>query len=124
MAGLPGLSVIDYNAAEQNNYQYLVTEVEERDAGISRDAIVDLLWAENVLARRYFYPGVHRMEAYRAFYPHADLLLPETEHLSQRVMILPTGTSVGEKEVGTICALIRYAIEHAPKITRKLAARK
>ena len=44
--------------------------------GISRDELVQILQAENVLARRYFYPGCHRMEPYRSYYPHARLLLP------------------------------------------------
>ena len=32
-------------------------------------------------------------------FPHAGLLLPETERLTQRVMSLPTGTAVGPEEI-------------------------
>ncbi len=41
--------------------------------------LVRVLHAENVLARRYFYPGCHEMEPYRSYFPHAGLVLPETE---------------------------------------------
>ena len=34
------------------------------------------------------------MEPYRSYFPHARLLLPETERLVERVLQLPTGTSI------------------------------
>ena len=67
-------------------------EIDESLTGISRDEIVMALHAENVLARRYFYPGCHRAEPYRSDYPDAGNHLPLTEQLTQRVMTLPTGT--------------------------------
>jgi len=50
----------------------MVVEVED-EFPVSRDEIVRTLQAENVLARRYFWPGCHNMLPYRAFYPHAGL---------------------------------------------------
>ena len=38
---------------------------------LSRDELQRVLWAENVLARRYFFPGCHRMEPYRSLFPDA-----------------------------------------------------
>ena len=119
LAGIPGVSLMSYDARERSNYQYVVTEIDEAQAGISRDMLVDLLWAENVLARRYFYPGIHKMEPYRSYFPHASLLLPETERLSQRVMILPTGTAVDEVMIQRICSLIRFAVAHAADVRQR-----
>jgi dTDP-4-amino-4,6-dideoxygalactose transaminase len=110
LAGLPGIKLFTYNEAERNNFQYIIVEVDEIEAGISRDLLVKVLHAENVLARRYFYPGCHQMEPYKSYYPHAGLLLPETEKLTQRVMSLPTGTAVDEDAVNVVCAIIRQAI--------------
>jgi hypothetical protein len=70
-----------------------------------------ILQAENVLARRYFYPGCHRMEPYRSYFPHAGRFLPETEKLAQRVLLLPTGTAMDEKTIEIICSIIRSALE-------------
>lgn len=109
LAGLPGIKLFTYNEAERNNFQYVIVEIDEAEAGISRDALVKILHAENVLARRYFYPGCHQMEPYRSYYPHAGLLLPETEKLTQRVMSLPTGTAVNVDDVEVICSVIRLA---------------
>jgi dTDP-4-dehydro-6-deoxyglucose aminotransferase len=119
---LPGLQVITYNEAERGNYQYVVVEIDEVAAGISRDDLVRVLWAENVLARRYFYPGCHQMEPYRSSFPHSGLALPQTERLTQRVMSLPTGTAVGHEEVAAVCAIIRLAISNGPELRSRLAA--
>jgi dTDP-4-amino-4,6-dideoxygalactose transaminase len=117
---VPGIQLIAYDEAERCNYQYVILEVDEAVAGISRDILVRVLHAENVLARRYFYPGCHQMEPYRSYFPHAGLLLPETEKLSQRVMSLPTGTAVGPDEIGIVCALIQLAIRDRQELLRRL----
>ena len=118
--GIPGCSLITYDESEANNYQYIVVEVDEGLAGISRDLLVRILHAENVRARRYFYPGCHQMEPYRSYYPNAGLLLPETEKLVERVMSLPTGTAVGEPEIERICALIRLTVTHGDEVVAAL----
>ncbi len=118
---ITGLKMITYDEAEQCNFQYIVLEIDESLAGINRDLLIDVLHAENVLARRYFHPGCHKMEPYRSHFPHAGLLLPETERLIQRVMCLPTGTTVSPADVGKICCLIRLVIENSHEIRTRLA---
>jgi dTDP-4-amino-4,6-dideoxygalactose transaminase len=113
---------VEYDPQEKNNYQYIVIEVDEHISGISRDLLVKILHAENILARRYFYPGVHQMEPYHSYFPNAGLLLTETEILTQKVLQLPTGTAVKENDVHAICQLIRFSIENARLITEHLAA--
>ena len=110
LAGLDGIRLYPYSEAEQCNYQYVILEVDAVQTGISRDVLVKVLQAENVLARRYFYPGSHQMEPYQSYFPHARLLLPETERLTQRVMSLPTGTAVSVQDIVQICAIIEAAI--------------
>lgn len=121
LAGIPGIVPVQYNDLEQNNYQYIVCEVDEQSSGISRDMLLKILHAENVIARRYFYPGCHNMEPYHSDSPDAGLLLPHTERLVQRVLTLPTGTAVGHREIMKICQIIRIAVDHAPEIIKKLA---
>jgi dTDP-4-amino-4,6-dideoxygalactose transaminase len=119
LQGIPGLHLIAYDETERNNYQYVIVEVDEATAGVSRDDLVRILHAENVLARRYFYPGCHEMEPYRSYFPHAGLLLPETERLTQRVMSLPTGTAVGPEEIDVICQIVCMAVAHGPEIKQR-----
>jgi dTDP-4-amino-4,6-dideoxygalactose transaminase len=81
---------------------------------------VKILHAENVLARRYFYPGCHQMEPYRSNFPNAGLLLPETEKLIKRVISLPNGTAVSPEDIHIICQIIRFVIDNAIEIKVKL----
>ena len=119
---IPGLRLISFDESERNNYQYMIVEVDETVAGISRDDLVRVLQAENVLARRYFYPGCHEMEPYRSYFPHAGLLLPETERLTQRVMSLPTGTAVGPEEIAEVCAILNLAVRESRVLRFRLSA--
>ncbi len=118
---IPGISMISYDQQEKCNYQYIVLEIDESITRVSRDQLVDILRAENVLARRYFYPGCHRMEPYRSFFPHAGLVLPETEALAQRVISLPTGTAVGLAEIQQICQIIRLSVFNGFEIHDRLS---
>jgi dTDP-4-amino-4,6-dideoxygalactose transaminase len=116
----PGVQLFAYDETEKCNYQYIVLEIDETATRISRDELVKVFWAENVMARRYFYPGCHQMEPYRSFFPHAGLLLQRTEELTGRVLCLPTGTAVGENEIKQICQILRLAIENANEVRERM----
>jgi dTDP-4-amino-4,6-dideoxygalactose transaminase len=120
--GLPGIALQAYDEREKCNFQYIVVEVDERQAGLTRDQLVEVLHAENVVARRYFHPGCHRMEPYRSHFPHAGLVLPETERLAARVLLLPTGTAVGPDAIRTVAAVLRTALREAGAVRSRLRA--
>jgi dTDP-4-amino-4,6-dideoxygalactose transaminase len=114
-----GARVLAYDEAETCNYQYVVLKLDEAFTRIvSRDKLWRMLSAENVMARRYFYPGCHRMEPYRSNLP--KLRLPETESLAERVLCLPTGTAVTESDIKIICQLLKLIIYNAGEVRRLL----
>lgn len=113
LLGVPGLHLLPYDKAQNQNFQYIVVEVSAEHAGISRDDLIEVLATDNVLARRYFYPGAHRMEPYRSLQPHAGLLLPETERLAASTLVLPTGLAMTIEDVETVCGLVARAVERA-----------
>lgn len=117
---IPGIHLISFDNKEKFNYQYMVMEVDAQQAGLCRDDLVKVLHAENILVRRYFYPGCHQMEPYRSYSPHAGLLLPETERLTERVLSLPTGTSVEPEAIECICQIIRLAVENSQEVRTKI----
>jgi dTDP-4-amino-4,6-dideoxygalactose transaminase len=121
--GIEGVNLLVYDGAEKCNYQYVVLEIDEGKTIVTRDQLMEILHAENILARRYFYPGCHRMEPYRSHFPHAGILLPETERLTGRVLSLPTGTSVGPDEIGKICRLIRLVVSNGQEVSEKYASK-
>lgn len=116
LADLPGVSLFPYQETEKCNYQYVVLEVDEAITKVTRQQLIDILHAENVLARRYFYPGCHKMQPYRSYFPHAGLMLPETEKLVERIVILPTGTGVSLEDIRQICKIIKLAIANSEVI--------
>lgn len=122
LSGVPGLTMIAYDESERCNYQYVVVEVDEEVTRISRDSLLEVLCAENVIARRYFYPGCHRMEPYRSHTPDTEVALPETETLAGRVMVLPTGTDIQPDHIKTICRILALAVENGSEVTERLRA--
>lgn len=124
LKGIKGVDLLSYDESEKLNFQYITLLIDETVSKITRDELCDIVKAENILARKYFYPGCHRMEPYRSYFPHAGLLLPQTEKIIGQVVSLPTGTSIKEADVAKICDLIRFIFAHGSTIREKLRHKK
>ena len=108
LAGIPGVEVLDYDPAERNSHHYIVLEIGDA-CGSSRDEVIAALQAENILARKYFWPGCHGMQPYRDLFPHAGLMLPNTRTLSERVVVLPNSPDAIPVAEGLLRALMPAA---------------
>jgi dTDP-4-amino-4,6-dideoxygalactose transaminase len=109
LTGIPGISVLHYDEAECNSHHYIVLEV-SGDCPASRDEIIAALQAENILARKYFWPGCHGMQPYRDLFPHANLMLPHTRAVAERVVVLPNSAAV----IPVVGDLLRALTHAAP----------
>ena len=105
LTGIDGVRLLAYDTAATPNYHYIVLEVDPSFPA-SRDAIVDALQAENILARKYFWPGCHRMQPYRDLFPHAGLVLPNTERVAERVVVLPNGPNLSPDAIALVGSVI------------------
>jgi dTDP-4-amino-4,6-dideoxygalactose transaminase len=123
LQNVPGVELIDYDERERCNFQYIVLEMDERITSITRDQMMEVLKAENVDARRYFYPGCHRMEPYRSYFPNAGMLLRNTENLLDKVLTLPTGTSVTVDQVKQITSIIARVVDSGHAVSLRLRGR-
>lgn len=123
LASVPSVSLLNYDESERCNFQYIVIELDASQAGLTRDELVSVLHAERVIARRYFWPGCHRMEPYRSYFPHAGLLLPKTERMSERVIVLPTGTAMSPQDIDVLCQILRVALSSPDTVRQALASR-
>lgn len=112
LASAPGISVLPVGDTGVSNYQYVVAMVDE-NCGATREQVIDRLRAENVLARRYFWPGCHRMEPYRTLFPRAGESLPNTELVASQVVVLPSGTAVDEGDIQKVAEIIQLAARGA-----------
>jgi len=120
LQNIPGLRFLSYDESEKCNYQYIVLEIDETVTGIKRDRLLQILWDENVMARRYFHPGCHLMEPYRSDPLYAAVKLPATEKLTRQILVLPTGTSVQAGHINAMCSILRLAIAHGPELDARL----
>lgn len=82
---------------ESTNHQYAVLELADEYIA-KRDDLLAHLEANNVFARKYFWPACHNMEPYKSLPRNANIKLPVTDLVASRVIILPTGTAVDQDD--------------------------
>jgi dTDP-4-amino-4,6-dideoxygalactose transaminase len=111
LGSIDALELIEPGHATESNYQYVVCEVKE-GAPLTRDQLLNVLWQENVRARRYFFPGCHRTPPYAS----AHTSLPVTDDVATRVLVLPAGAQISGKEIAQVVGLIAGALECADQL--------
>ncbi len=110
-ADLPGVRLVEYDPDTRPSYHYAVLELDPA-IGPPRDLLVEALHAENMLARKYFWPGCHRMKPYRDLQPHAGLVLPNTEALAGRIVVLPNGEGLPDGAASMVADMCRVLSPH------------
>jgi dTDP-4-amino-4,6-dideoxygalactose transaminase len=116
LAGIDGLRFVSGQHAEKTNFQYVAIEWDEERTLLARDTLLQILRAENVYARRYFYPGCHRMEPYRSTLPLRHPL-PATERAAASILVLPSGPAASPEAVVGVSQIVRFCAEQAAAIT-------
>ena len=111
LSGIQGLTVMADPADGTTTKQYVVVEVDET-AGLTRDDLQRVLRAENVLARRYFFPGCHRQEPYRSRCRTDEF--PVADRVAARLLTLPTGTGTTPEDIVVIADVVRRALAGGP----------
>lgn len=117
----PDLALLELDRPETLNCQYIVGALAPAAPPFLRDLLVEVLWAENLLARRYFHPGCHRSAPYAGRTPPA--VLPATEHLCRSVVVFPTGTAIQPDQIQQAADCVRFILDHADEIHRQRARR-
>lgn len=116
-AGIPGVRLNNRLDPGQHNFHYVVFETDPEI--VNRDDLITMLHAENVLARRYFYPGCHRLEPYTG----SAQSLPVTERIAAAVMVMPTGGSVTEDDIVEIAKRVRVAATNGAELGARLSTK-
>jgi dTDP-4-amino-4,6-dideoxygalactose transaminase len=119
LAGLDGIALQECRPDCARCDHYAVLSVSET-AAIGSEALRRVLAAENVVARRYFFPGCHRSPPYDRS-EHRNL--PISDKLCRTVMQLPTGLQLTRDDAAKIAAIVAHACEHADEVKAILAAR-
>lgn len=106
LADVPGLTFQAQRVHVYSNYQNLSLLVDEDLFGLNRDQLFLALKAENVNARKYFYPPLHRHDAYANVPDVVRCDLSVTEYVSDRVLCLPIYSDMSETLAKDLCAAI------------------
>lgn len=108
LGGIRGITCAVPVPDTRHNYSYLPILVGS-DYPLSRDALYERLKADNIYARRYFYPLISDMPMYRGL-PSATLAnLPHAHRIAGQVLCLPIFPDLSEETVGHIGSIIREA---------------
>jgi dTDP-4-amino-4,6-dideoxygalactose transaminase len=110
---VPGLSFQRIRAETRSSCKDFSVIVDEGVFGRQRDWLFQLLQKENIDARRYFWPPVHRQRMYRQHWDGRPL--PVTEYVSDRVLSLPIYSSLRDEEIDKVCEAILRASEFAKR---------
>jgi dTDP-4-amino-4,6-dideoxygalactose transaminase len=102
-----GLRFQEVSEGGRSTFKDFSVIVNEKEFGHSRDWLVELLHRENIGARKYFSPPVHRQKLYRALW-HGRAL-PVTDMVSDGVVSLPIYSSLTDESVDKVCEVIRRA---------------
>ena len=80
---------------------------------IKRDQLCDIFWRENILTRRYYFPGCHRMSLFRTF---EEVHLPVTDSVSERILCLPCFPEMTHDEVGIVCDVLEEVMQSGDEL--------
>jgi len=113
---VPGITIFEREAGVSGMHQYLPILIEPAGDGPGRDALWAWLWHRGIQSRRYFHPGLHRCQPYRAEYPWAASLLPVAQRVSAAVLCLPCYHDLRDDEVARVAAEVCYAARHGGEV--------
>lgn len=106
LADIPGIHLVPTLPADvRYNYAYMPIEVDEKEFGMSRDALYSELKKYNVFVRRYFYPLVCNYACYRNVLTRDPLTV--AHKVADHILTLPIYDSLSLSDVETICEIIK-----------------
>jgi len=105
LAGIAGISVLPTDPAIRRNHAYFPVFVGP-DYPLSRDALYERLRAQEIYARRYFYPLISDFPMYRGLPSAARSNLPVAAGVAESVICLPMYPELALESVDRITSIV------------------
>lgn len=102
LRNIPGITFFDDMPGVRHNYSYFPIFVDSEIFGKTRDKLYFDMKAENVLARRYFYPLISDFSTYRGLSSATRENLPNAYKLADTVLCLPMHHTLNEDDINRI----------------------
>jgi dTDP-4-amino-4,6-dideoxygalactose transaminase len=120
LSAIPGIRILKHPGVTRSNFQNLVGVVDNAEFGLTRDELLTVLRAENVVAERHFHPSSHAVS------PFSDVALEHgqlknTESAARSTFQLPIGAWVTAGAIEQTCGIVREAHRHSKSIKAVLA---
>jgi dTDP-4-amino-4,6-dideoxygalactose transaminase len=116
LADVPGVRTPTIAVGDEGNYKDFTVMFDE-SFGLDRDGVAVALDAEGIETRRYFWPPVHRQQAY-AHVPKTDL--PVTDAAAGCVLSLPMFGDLAEGDVDRVIQALRAIHDSADAIRDRI----
>lgn len=81
------------------NYSYMPILIDERDFGATRDAVYEALKEKKIYTRRYFYPIITEMQAYRGINARN---VPVAKWIGEHILCLPDQDELSDDDVDRV----------------------
>lgn len=104
---IPGISFFKEKELTKSNYSYFPVII-EKEYGISRDKLYDLLRKNNIYSRKYFYPITADQACFRNKYKNDSL--NNARQLSDKVLVLPFYEKIEYEQIDRIAKIIKNKI--------------
>ena len=104
LRSVKGLALPPVQPGVKSNYAYFPVVIDPAAFGRTRDALRDALAAENVSARRYFYPLTSLSPAFGGRYAAADT--PVAARVAENVLCLPLYEGLTDADIDRVCGVI------------------
>jgi dTDP-4-amino-4,6-dideoxygalactose transaminase len=118
LATVSGVSVREFDERERCSFKNVLVELDD-SWPLTRSQTLEILHAEGALARPYYWPPLHTKKT--AFEKRFGGL-PVTEYLSERLLLLPCGDQMDEKDIMVVVGLLAFIAEHGEALGARLAA--
>jgi len=103
---VPGIRVLKDIEGVRHNYSYFPIFIDEKEYGMSRDALYAKLKEHNILGRRYFYPLISTFSAYKGLESANPVNLPVAHKLADQVLCLPMFAGLSDENVERVLNVI------------------
>lgn len=103
LSGVPGLTLIKAQQDVTPNYAYYPVLIDPETFGETRDDVFERLKAQDIYARKYFYPAVNEMACYQGQFRGET---PIAARISRNILTLPMYAELTPETVDTICDVI------------------
>jgi dTDP-4-amino-4,6-dideoxygalactose transaminase len=113
LGAVDGVTPQHIDARDVSTYKDFTVIVDESTFGLDRDTLATALRAEGIDTRPYFFPPVHRQQAY-ADLPAVDL--PTTDWVAARVISLPLWRDMPPAAVATVVEVMAELGAHAEQV--------